>query len=156
MVGHTDIQDGHLECSFPLSVTWCRLPTTKSEIVIQRDCQNLPPGTDKHLCPQAPKARGKTQKKEGIYVRAFSTSHGVSLAGLLLPFPWTLKTSRPRIAPRGFPVSHSLEFPWTCSKPTILASSLFPPSWAHPGRGAHTYTNTCTFFTFLHCQGGWK
>ena len=36
------------------------------------------------FAPQAPKATGKAQMKEGIYLRAFSVSHGVSLAGLSL------------------------------------------------------------------------
>ena len=36
------------------------------------------------FAPQAPKAMGKAQMKEGIYIRASSMSHGVSLAGFSL------------------------------------------------------------------------
>ena len=78
------------------------------------------------------------------------------MAGPLLPRPWTLKTSRLQITPRGFPISPPPSSLGTCNKPTTLASSLFPPSQAHPGRGPHTYTHPCTFFAYLHCQGGWK
>ena len=38
----------------------------------------------KTFAPQAPKAMGKAQMKEGIYIRASSMSHGVSLAGFSL------------------------------------------------------------------------
>ena len=94
-----------------------------------------------------PESEARPQRKEGVHVRTYSTHHGVSLVGQLLPRPWTLKTSRPLTAPRGFPVSHSPEVPWDmqlahlpCSLPvsSLTGSSgqrvrhIHPPALSSP------------------------
>ena len=139
--------------SIPLNVTWCRSPTTKSKIWLQRDCQIPLSDADKHICPSGPQSQGQDPRgKEGVHFSTFSMHHRVSLAGPLLPRPWTLKTSRPRTVPRGFPVSHSPEVPWgmqlsrlPCSFPHRLSgqrvthihppvlSSLFCTTRKHAG-----------------------
>ena len=155
-VGPGGVQDGHLEGSFLLSVTWCRSPMTKSEILLQQDFQN--PQMQTHtIAPKAPKDRGKAPEERRIHVRTYSTHYRVSLARQLLPRPWALKTIRPLTSPRGFPVSHYPEVPWDmqlahlpCS---LLASSLagssgpmvrhvYPPGLSSP---------FCTFR-----EAGWK
>lgn len=79
--------------------------------------RNLRLGQTRPLAPLAPprppQPGARPQRKEGIHVRTWSTTHGVSLAGPLMPSPWALKsTSRLSTAPRGFPVCHSPEVPW--------------------------------------------
>ena len=78
-----------------------------------------------HLPLRPPESGARPQRKEGVHFSTFSMHHRVSLAGPLLPRPWTLKTSRPRTVPRGFPVSHSPEVPWG------MQLSLLPCSFPH-------------------------
>ena len=140
-VGPRSVQYGHLDHSFPLSVTWCRSPMTKSEILLQRDCPNSLRCRLTVLPLRPPKPVARPQRKEGIHVRTFSTHHGISLAGLLLPRPWTLKTSRPRTAPRGFPVSHSPEVLWDMQLAHFTCSLLSLPHrliWAEGQTHTHT------------------
>ena len=100
-----------------------------------------------------PKPGARPQRKEGIHVRTFSMHYGASLAGLLLPRPWTLKTSRPQAAPRGFPVSHSPEVPWDMQLAPFSCSLRSLPYRLIQAEG-HTRTPTCAFLVCLHCQGG--
>ena len=86
-----------------------------------------------------PQLRIKPHIKEGIHVRTFGRRNGTSLEGLLCPRLWSLKISSLWTVPRVTPVCHCPQIP-ACKQPITLTSSLFPPSHADTGRGAHTYS----------------
>ena len=96
-----------------------------------------------HLPLRPPESGARPQRKEGVHFSTFSMHHRVSLAGPLLPRPWTLKTSRPRTVPRGFPVSHSPEVPWDMQLSRLPCSFPVPSLTGSLGRGSHTYTHLC-------------
>ena len=113
-----------------------RISATKSELLLQRDCQNPPFRCRPFpLCP--PQSRTEHQRKEGNHVRTLGTSIEASSAGSVFPSPWSLKSSSLWTAPRDIPVSHYPKVP-ACKEPAPIASSLFPPSQGHSSRGALT------------------
>ena len=127
---------------------------TKSEILLQRDCSNSLRCRRTLLPLRPPKPVARPQRKEELHVRTFSTHHGVSLAGLLLPRPWTLKTSRPQTAPRGFPVSHSPEVLWDMH--LLLAHSIPSLTGSSGQRVKHIQPPVLSSPFCTAREAGWK
>ena len=125
-----------------------------------RDCdpERLPKSSPRcrhsSLPLRPPKPVARPQRKEELHIRTFSTHHGVSLAGLLLPRPWTLKTSRPQTAPRGFPVSHSPEVLWDMQ--LLLAHSIPSLTGSSGQRVKHIQPPVLSSPFCTAREAGWK
>ena len=141
-----DIENGHLESTVPLSVTWCRSPTKTMVILHRRDCQNPPSRSPCHLCHSGLTARDKTPEEGRDSLMAVNMRHEVS-------FVRTHENQQTVSGPQGppcLPLSQVHLGQAASPQAFRLPTSL---SLRHRPAEGHTSTpHMCALCTVLHCQ----